>query len=384
MREINQNTVSFGDDLDFLGKHQSVITLVASDDANAKALVVAGYQGRVMTSTAAGNEGNSYGWINYNLIESGVYQPHMNAFGGEERFWLSPEGGQFSVYFKKGDKFEFENWQTPACIDSLPFTVTELSSSSISFSMDAELENHIGTKFSIGVNRIVSMLDKQTILSSLGISSLRKCKSVAYQSENEIVNRGIEWKPETGMLGIWLLGMFRPGDKTTIVVPYTREYAEQLLLTDNYFGEIPSDRLTVTDSAVLLKADGKYRSKIGMAPLSAKNVAGSYDAESGVLTIIQFDINRNERYLKSTWEIHEEPYAGDVLNAYNDGKLADGSQMGPFYELESSSFTSALKAGEKIVHCQKTYHFEGDNNVLNEIAYKVLNIRLDELGTCFG
>jgi hypothetical protein len=384
MREINQNKVSFGDDLDFLGKHQSVITLVASDDANAKALVVAGYQGRVMTSTAAGNEGNSYGWINYNLIESGVYQPHMNAFGGEERFWLSPEGGQFSVYFKKGDKFEFENWQTPACIDSLPFTVTELSSSSISFSMEAELENHIGTKFSIGVNRIVSMLDKQTILSSLGISSLRKCKSVAYKSENEIVNRGIEWKPETGMLGIWLLGMFRPGDKTTIVVPYTREYTEQLLLTDNYFGEIPSDRLTVTDSAVLLKADGKCRSKIGLAPLSAKNVAGSYDAESGVLTIIQFDINRNERYLKSTWEIHAEPYTGDVLNAYNDGKLADGSQMGPFYELESSSFTSAVKAGEKIVHCQKTYHFEGDNNVLNEIAYKVLNIRLDELGTCFG
>jgi hypothetical protein len=65
------------------------------------------------------DRGNSYGWINYGLIKSGEHQPHMNAFGGEERFWLSPEGGQFSIYFKKGKSFDFENWQTPAIIDTV-------------------------------------------------------------------------------------------------------------------------------------------------------------------------------------------------------------------------------------------------------------------------
>jgi hypothetical protein len=77
-----------------------------------------------MTSTADGGQGNSYGWINYGLIKSGEHQPHMNAFGGEERFWLSPEGGQFSIYFKKGKSFDFENWQTPAIIDTVSFAVT--------------------------------------------------------------------------------------------------------------------------------------------------------------------------------------------------------------------------------------------------------------------
>ncbi len=57
-----------------------------------------------MTSTANGDSGNSYGWINYKLIESGQYQPHMNGYGGEERFWLSPERrAVFGVFQKRPD-----------------------------------------------------------------------------------------------------------------------------------------------------------------------------------------------------------------------------------------------------------------------------------------
>jgi hypothetical protein len=379
MNEIHPTKGTFGYDLNFLNQYQSTVTLIAPDDDDAQALIVPAYQGRVMTSTSSGNSANSYGWINYELIESGVDQPHMNAFGGEERFWLSPEGGQFSVYFKKGDSFDFENWQTPAIIDSVPYPVFNQDRSSVSFIIDATLENHSGTVFVLGINRTISMLDKATILSSLEIASLGNCKSVAYESANEITNKGLEWKSETGMLGIWLLGMFKPTDKTVIIAPFTQQYSQELLLTDDYFGKIPSDRIAIQDSAVLLKADGKYRSKIGLAPNSAKNVAGSYDAENSILTIIQYDVNRDERYLKSTWEIHEDPYSGDVLNAYNDGKLDDGSQMGPFYELESSSSTRALKEGEKVTHCQRTFHFEGERQVLSEIAFKVLGVNLDQL-----
>lgn len=80
--------------------------------------------------------------------------------------------------------------------------------------------------------------------------------------------------------------------------------------------------------------------------------------QNGIMTVIQYDKNRDENYLKSTWEIHDEPYLGDVLNAYNDGKLDDGTQIGSFYELKSSSSTRALTNGDKLTHCQRTYHFE--------------------------
>ena len=374
---------TFGYDLAFLKSHKETIVLISPDDPEAKAIIVAGYQGRVMTSTAQGEKGNSYGWINYDLITSGAHQPHMNAFGGEERLWLSPEGGQFSVYFKKGQSFDFENWQTPALIDTVAYKVTESDKSSVSFHVNATIENYTGTVFTIDIDRRVSMLDKASIASSLDISDLGSCKSVAYESTNSITNKDAEWTPEKGMLGIWLLGMFRPTDQTVIVAPFSTKRSEKPLITDDYFGEIPKDRIKIEDSTLFLKADGKFRSKIGIAPKSAKNVAGSYDAANGILTIIKYSLKPDERYLKSTWEIHKDPYTGDALNAYNDGKLADGTQMGPFYELESNSPALPLKEGEKVTHIQRTYHFEGDRASLDKISLKVLGVGLEQIGSVF-
>ena len=41
----------------------------------------------------------------------------MNVFGGEDRFWLGPEGGQYSLYFKPGDPFDLDHWQVPDAFD---------------------------------------------------------------------------------------------------------------------------------------------------------------------------------------------------------------------------------------------------------------------------
>lgn len=84
----------FRNDVAFLEKHVEVIML-SSDESLAKVAVVPQYQGRVMTSTASGEE--SFGWLNYEAIASNEIQPHINVYGGEERFWMGPEGGQFAI-----------------------------------------------------------------------------------------------------------------------------------------------------------------------------------------------------------------------------------------------------------------------------------------------
>ena len=84
-------------------------------------------QGRVLTSTAQGDDGLSFGWINRDLIASGERQEHMNAFGGEDRFWLGPEGGQYSIYFAPGTSFTLNNWYVPAEIDWDPFNISRFS-----------------------------------------------------------------------------------------------------------------------------------------------------------------------------------------------------------------------------------------------------------------
>jgi hypothetical protein len=102
----------FKDDVEFL-KAQTGVEILS--DAAGKALVAVNpdLQGRVMTSTAGGPEGPSFGWINRALLLSKENNLHMNAFGGEDRFWLGPEGGQFSIFFKKGDAFDLDHWFTP-------------------------------------------------------------------------------------------------------------------------------------------------------------------------------------------------------------------------------------------------------------------------------
>ncbi|HEY7820564.1 MAG TPA: DUF6786 family protein, partial [Vicinamibacteria bacterium] len=84
---------TYGDDLAFLDQHQDVIEL-SDSTGTSRVAVVAEYQGRVMTSTSGGTDGPSFGWLNREAIASKERKPHINVFGGEDRFWLGPEGGQ--------------------------------------------------------------------------------------------------------------------------------------------------------------------------------------------------------------------------------------------------------------------------------------------------
>ncbi len=61
---------NFGADVEFLSQHVKTVVL-GKDPQGPRVAVVPAYQGRVMTSTASGDQGTSYGWINYDHIASG-------------------------------------------------------------------------------------------------------------------------------------------------------------------------------------------------------------------------------------------------------------------------------------------------------------------------
>ena len=111
--------------------------------------VAPAYQGRVMTSTAGGPDGLSYGWINRKLVASGQRLRGMNPFGGEDRLWLGPEGGQFSVFFKKGAPFDMKNWNTPDAIDWGAWDTVAKTSDSASFRKQFTLVNFSDARFDV-------------------------------------------------------------------------------------------------------------------------------------------------------------------------------------------------------------------------------------------
>jgi hypothetical protein len=382
LKSVDRLTGSFGYDNDFLKKHQKIVVL--SDClGKAELIIVPGWQARVMTSTANGPEGFSYGWINYKLIESGQKTAHINAWGGEERLWLGPEGGQFSIYFAEGTKQEFINWQVPGELDTIGFDQGAISKTKANFTKRFSLTNYSGSRLDIRIERSIELLGKEGINDALGFTLPDSVKAVAYQTDNALINNGInEWTRESGMLSLWMLSMLNPSPEVTVLIPYKENNDEQLdkILNDDYFDKVPSDRLIVDKGIIYFKADGKYRSKIGIPPQRALNYSGSYDAQHKVLTLLWCDLPKGRTdYVNSKWGIQKDPFSGDAINAYNDGPVEAGKQMGPFYELESSSPAANLKPGEKMCHRQRIYHFEGGEEDLGLITAKIFDITLKEV-----
>jgi hypothetical protein len=380
---MNDNKGTYGKNLEFLKKHTEVIELRKNNSAIA---VIPSWQGRVMTSTSEGDLGFSFGWINHELISSGELKPHINAFGGEERLWFGPEGGQFSIFFKKDSEFTFDNWQTPAFMDTEPFRLIGHTDSTVTFSHNAEIENYSGTAFRFSLERKVELMGLVALADQAGID-VSGVSSVAYKSVNLITNTGdYAWTKETGLLSIWILGMFNPSPGVIVAIPYNKgdEAIMGVPVNDSYFGEISDDRLKVSDKHIFFRADGKSRGKIGLSPQRAKGIMASYDADNCILTFLICRLPEGNRdYVNSSWEIQDRPYSGDALNSYNDGPLEDGSQMGPFYELESSSPAAELKPGESIRHIQYTIHLTGSVKELDRICGSVIGIGLEEISNAF-
>lgn len=371
---------NFGEDVAFLQQHlQNVVVLKNAGDSS-RLVVTGDYQARVMTSTTNGEKGNSFGWINYALVSSGKYAPHINAFGGEERFWLGPEGGQFALFFPKGKSFDFNNWQTPGLIDTAHYAVTAHSDNTITYEKEGTLQNYSGSNFTLHISRTISLLNNGDIAGMLGFQLPAGLNSVAYQTTNIVTNKGGNtWEEKGGLLSIWLLGMFKPSDQTAIIVPFRAGSGSRSLITDDYFGKIPVANLQVKDSLLLFRADGKARGKLGLSPLIAKKGAGSIDLQHNTLTVLFYEIVPEGRYVNSKWEQQKEPFKGDAVNCYNDGPLADGTQMGPFYEVESSSDARPLKPGESLSYKQVTIHFEGNRNALQTLASQLWQLPVEEV-----
>jgi hypothetical protein len=389
------NSHTFGEDLTFLKKHTGILVLEVPG-TGARVAVAPAWQGRVMTSTDGGDSGASLGWLHRENIVKGIKPEsertgdakHIHIFGGEERFWLGPEGGQYALFFPPAPAtYDFKNWKTPALLDTEPFDVVSANPQRITFAKDAEITNRAGSKLKMHINRTVEILPAKSVEKILGTQIPDGVSLVAYRTKNSVTNKSAEpWTKDEGLVSIWLLGMFKHGPNVTVVAPL-KPGAGPAVNTD-YFGAVGKDRLVTTDKAVFFKADGDYRSKIGIPPGRTTGIAAGYDPDRGILTVVRTVPPADAAklpYVRSQWQDHKEPYAGDLINVYNDGPSAPGkAALGPFYELETSSPAKPLAPGKKLNHTQETMHFRGTPEKLDPLARKLLGLSLEEIQAVFA
>lgn len=372
---------SFGDDFLFLNKHTEIIRL---EKGRSMILIAPQFQGRVLTSTSDGMDGMSLGFINRKRIASEQMEPHIQAYGGEDRFWLGPQGGQYTIFFNPGDDFNFDNWFTPDPLDKEAFEVTKCTKTSVTLQKSMMVTNYNNATFQLDLIREISLLDAKKTCQILNIDDLKNVGFVGFESRNEVKNTGqVEWTNEKGLISIWILGMFPGGAE--VVIPFKMDKNPKGKIVNEYFtdivGEIGDENLQVKEGVIFYSGDGDFIGKIGIEPENATNYFGSYDPDTEVLTVIHYaPLHETADYTNSQWEVQKEPYNGDVINSYNDGNLERTARDAPtFYELESSSPALKLKPAESYVHYHRTFHFSGSRDKLNIIAKTTLGVSVDQI-----
>jgi len=384
------SAMSYGEALQELKKYTEVIELVG--EGGARVAVCPQFQGRVMTSTCAGPEGLSFGFINWDFLRAGKSDKHFNNYGGEDRFWLSPEGGPYSLWFAPGVPQTLEHWFTPPAFNEGAWPVVSKPEDPFCrMRVPMKLQNTAGTRFEVEVERTVLLLKKEDLAQLFGPEAAGQIAGqgvrwVGYETMNVLTNKGEPMTQQKGLISIWIAGMMNAGPQTVVIVPYKAGPESVLgpVVETSYFGTIPPERIKITPQAVLFLADANYRSKIGTSQRRARNVAGSIDFQNQVLTLVHFSMPDNPAevpYMCNLWGEHKgSSYEGDVFNSYTDGPPGEGKpQMGKFYELESLSPAAELRPGESLRHAHRTVHIQADLKVLKPIARQVLGVDLDEV-----
>ncbi|MBR4598087.1 MAG: hypothetical protein IKO42_06815, partial [Opitutales bacterium] len=314
------NAWQFGLDLAFLERYADCVVLGEGESFVA---ISPKLQARVMTSTLDGEEGYSMGWINRGLIASNSPESHMNLYGGEDRFWMGPEGTEHSLFFEKDALFVPDNWKIPPEISSQPWKMKSANRLQAVFEKEISITNARGEKFDMRASREISFISKENAQNILKVEIPESVKMVAFQSANKITNIGAAaWGEKTGYLNLAVVSTFHANKTTFAFIPFNQGDPKNLgtIITDLYNESPIGERLSVAQDFVRMRLDGSKLGEIFMNPKRSRGVMGFYDSERNLLTIITYvPPSAPKKYLVPYWRRTNDLLGGDALSLFNNG-----------------------------------------------------------------
>ncbi len=445
--------MSYSNGLNFLESKTKVLEL--SNEFGARLAVCPLWNGRVMTSTCNGLDGDSYGLIDVSAIEKpSVGKEFPRDFGGENQFTLSPDGGPFSVYYQTAptlhSPFSPEGISIPTGYTEGAFEVDiNDPARAIRMRRSLSLTNLSGAGFDLNVIRSIRLLtdsDLGEVFPGAAMVALEhpEVSFVSYETTNTLVNAGTAFSRNTGLISIQLRCMLNATPFSTMMIPFRRGNEDEIgpPVQSDFFGVSSRKRLHLLPSVALFRADGQMRGAVGVSRRRALPYCASIDFRAGVLTILSFNLPTNpsrclymsndffetrgdvspldfvssrEFYFKNLAEkqaaehekqvqtLHQDkpnpmpefrghltglahelrdndPYAGEVIRAYNHGPilLKDENPI-PYFELDTFSPARELKKGESITHTQYTTHISADAKTLGYLAKTIMQIDVNRV-----
>lgn len=137
----------FSDAVQLLSDSGKTTYVLNSPGQGRPVLVCPALAGRVIGTTCDVNSGELGGFLDADAFLHGMKDIWDN-WGGEERYWLCPEGGQFGLMFQ-GRENCFANYVVQPGINSQEYEVVDVARTCDSLTMQADFElvNAAGTRF---------------------------------------------------------------------------------------------------------------------------------------------------------------------------------------------------------------------------------------------
>ena len=383
--KAEQNLLAFGQDLKFFSQYKSDVLILGEGDS--LVAVSPKYQGRILTSTFGGVEGPSLGWINHELLADNKIGLQTYQVGGEDRFWVGPQGGDYSIFFPQGASFSSENWRAPAGFSLDPWKLVASSKTQAKFEKNADFENAKGQRFVVRAEREITVLNRSQVSEILGIEIPSTVKLVGFQSFNKLTNLGkSKWTINSGLLNISVQSCFNANKKVRVFIPYRAGEVSQLgeIVREDFMDESATGdgRMLIDPSYISFNADGRKMAGFGVSAKRSEGIVVSYDAKNQVLTVVLYikPADSTRAYLRNSWRGNTARFNGDAISVYNNGPLAKTSVVAaPFYEISTHSPALSLDAGKSQFHIQRTFHFGGSEYDLGLISYKLTGIAIGQL-----
>jgi hypothetical protein len=346
--------VSYRDAVNYLGAKTRIHELY--NQIGGRIVICPDWNGNVMTSTCDGIDGSSFGLVNVKAIDSGKTDWFYNSYGGEDQLIFLPESGTF-------------------VIDSLP------QPSVLRMRRSVRLNADHGNDAELDIIRTVRLLDRYEIYLIFGNAAAISLDQmdvsfVGFITVNSIVNSAIRSPSWSQPVSLQIRGMFNSGQSTVAIVPFqpVKESESEFSIDTDFFGSSPHGRLRLLPSAtsptaVLLRADGKYRCQVTASRKRVKPILGALDFREGTLTLIAFDL--------------ELPYSDEsdqTVRAYNHGPSFPGeAEFAQFYEFNLLSLIHELPHGETQTLHQYTLHINADKRTLTYLAQEVLGVEYEQV-----
>jgi hypothetical protein len=380
----------FSKDLALIKKHTQAIVL-SNPGHPSKVVVAPGLQGRVLTSTAAGDKSVGFGWFDRKALATmSIGKPAVSVLGGEDRLLVGPEGTKFSFFYPAGTELAFAQRKIPAALDLEGFEVVQTNPDNVLLRKNMTLTNRAGHSFAIELQREVRILGAMDVQKLFGMMLPDAVQFVAYQTDNRLIQKGGEpWNAEKGLVSLRVVNAQTASPTSVAVVPYQRPSEasnEEKFYQDDIFRDVPDDRVTQDESAVYFLGDAKKLGKVSVVSKHTKGLVGSYDPSNKVLTIIQFDQPQGDAvaYTGARLDENQPLLGGQAIYLLNEGPIGEGGKSrGRFFMLETASPASLLKPGEALRHVQRTLHFQGPEEELDVIMQTVLKTSKERIQAAF-